>query len=198
MLDPDKKYLITPSLLNSFQYYSNGGSRDGFMDVLHKVNIPVNKAMQIGLDIEKRVELYSKQISEQEDEIIVGMGNVCRDGLWQVKMSRDMVIDDISCLLYGRCDVMKDTDIYEIKYTAKYHAGKYYSSYQHLFYLYCSGALKCTYLITNGRDWYQEEYFNDDDIYGKIHDGIKDFFYYLEGDSEAKRVFMEKWTSKNN
>ena len=58
------KYLITPTLLNSFQYYiqdeykSPADSRADFLRTLSRERFEPNEAMQKGIDFENDINLY--------------------------------------------------------------------------------------------------------------------------------------------
>jgi hypothetical protein len=67
-----------------------------------------------------------------------------------------------------------------------------------LVYLYCTGLPKFQYLISDGKDYWIEDYYNHANIENEIKSKISDFLGYLENDKEAKEMFETKWISKQN
>ena len=198
------KYLITPSLINSFQYYINdkfkspADSRADFLKTLSKEKFKPNEAMQKGIDFEE--EIFHQCCLEKEvgkkltsDPICDEIVKIVKGGLWQQTCKKDLQIGNQEFLLYGKMDVVKRDTVYDIKYTSNYELGKFLGSAQHLIYLYCTGLPKFKYLISNGKDFWIEDYFNSVNIEYYIKNKINDFLSYLENDSEAKNLFQTKW-----
>jgi len=228
------KYLITPSLINSFSYYmkdewkSPQDSRADFLKTLSRERFEPNEAMQKGIDFEYLVEktcnwnsidwpkllsskcekLKSLSIKDIKDALkfvekkksyiasVEEIGRIVKSGLWQERVKKDITIGEHDFILYGRCDVIKRDTIYDIKFTKSYETSKFQDSIQHLIYLYCSGLPKFSYLISDGKDWWQEDYFNNNNVEAEICLKISDFMGYLENDIEAKEMFLNKWRSK--
>lgn len=203
------KYLITPTLINSYQYYINdefkspADSRADFLKTLSKEKFEPNQAMQKGIDFENDIKakcdgyilLDGKENPDYEtvcDEIT----EIVKGGLWQESVKKDLQIGNQEFLLYGKTDVIKRDTVYDIKYTSNYELGKFLNSAQHLIYLYCTGLPKFKYLISNGKDFWQEDYFNNVNIENEIKSKINDFLSYLENDNEAKNLFEKKWQAK--
>jgi hypothetical protein len=214
------KYLITTTLINSFQYYINdkfkspADSRADFLKTLSKEKFEPNEAMQKGIDFENDINLacqgkyqfYDFGCKDEEEKglnavlsyehIVSSLANIVKDGLWQETCKKELKIGNQEFLLYGRMDVIKRDTIYDIKYTSNYELGKFLGSAQHLIYLYCTGLPKFKYLISNGKDFWIEDYFNNINIENEIKSKINDFLSYLENDSEAKNLFETKWKTK--
>lgn len=204
------KYLITASLINSFAYYQNDEwrppevSRADFLKTLSRERFTPNEAMQKGIDFEAKIEGYCSLVksgcehAEQltDDKIVSDIGNIVSGGLWQESCKKDMSFNGFDIILYGRCDVIKADTIYDIKYTGKYETGKFQDSIQHLIYLYCLDLPKFSYLVSNGKDWWKEDYSNGSNVEDNIRSKVSDFFEYLKSDIEAKRLFHSKWQSK--
>ena len=75
-------------------------------------------------------------------------------------------------------DVLKAGIIYDIKRSDTYEVGKYIDSPQHPMYMACvSQAKEFVYLISDGKEVYQERYTRDD--IEPITEIIKDFFAFL-------------------
>ena len=203
------KYLITPTLLNSYQYYINdefkspADSRADFLKTLSKEKFEPNQAMQKGIDFENDIKakcdgyiLLDDKENPDYETVCGEITEIVKGGLWQESVKKDLQIGNQEFLLYGRTDVIKRDTVYDIKYTGIYELGKFLNSAQHLIYLYCTGLPKFKYLISNGKDFWQEDYLNNGNIENEIKSKINDFLSYLENDSEAKNLFETKWESK--
>ena len=202
------KYLITPTLINSFQYYiddefkSPADSRADFLKTLSKEKFEPNQAMQKGIDFENDIKakcdniLLDKKENIDYEVICNDIATIVKNGLWQQTCKKELQIGNQEFLLYGKMDVIKRDTIYDIKYTSNYELGKFLGSAQHLIYLYCTGLPKFKYLISNGKDFWIEDYFNSVNIENKIKNKINNFLSYLENDNEAKNLFETKWQAK--
>ena len=202
------KYLITSSLLNSYQYYiedefkSPADSRADFLKTLSKEKFEPNQAMQKGIDFENDIKakcdniLLDKKENIDYEVICNDIATIVKDGLWQQTCKKELKIGNQEFLLYGKMDVIKKDTIYDIKYTSNYELGKFLGSAQHLIYLYCTGLPKFKYLISNGKDFWIEDYFNSVNIEYYIKNKINNFLSYLENDNEAKNLFETKWQAK--
>lgn len=229
-------YLITPTLLNSYQFYldcdyeSPAKSRADFLKVLSKEKIEPTEAMQRGIDFENDVldacnnyciansskieprfveivldngvaltrDMKERTVMHQYIDCVENVANIVNSGLWQQTCKKELKIGNQEFLLYGRCDVIKLDTIYDIKFTNNYDVGKFLKSNQHLIYLYCTNMPKFSYLISDGQEWWREDYFNSHIIEDLIKSNISNFINYLENDKEAKEMFETKWISKQN
>lgn len=204
------KYLITPSLLSSYAYYiqdefkSPADSRADFLKTLSREKFEPNEAMQKGIDFEDNIRAVVFDGMHDKGQIIDAshpiehIANIVVGGLWQQSVKKEIKVGNQEFLLYGRTDVIKRDTVYDIKFTSNYELGKFLDSSQHLIYLYCSGLPNFSYLISDGKDWWREDYVNDGNVENRIKSMISDFLGYLENDKEAKEMFLTKWESKNN
>lgn len=228
------RYLITPTLLNSFQYYiqdeykSPADSRADFLKTLSREKFEPNESMQKGIDFEddifdacnnnciandskiepRFVELIldngvvltramkERTVMFQYIDCVENVANIVKGGLWQQTVKKDLTVGNQEFLLYGKCDVIKRDTIYDIKFTSNYEVGKFLDSAQHLIYLYCLDLPKFQYLVSDGKDYWIEDYFNNSGIEDEIKSKISDLMGYLENDKEAKEMFLTKWESK--
>ena len=204
------KYLITPSLINSFEYYikdewkTPADSRTDFLKTLSREKFEPSEAMQKGVDFEAKIEGYCNLVDSgcslarqlTGDDIVSNIGDIVAGGFWQESCKKDMNFGNFDVILYGRCDVIKADTIYDIKYTGKYNTGKFQDSIQHLIYMYCFDLPKFSYLISDGKDWWKEDYVKDNNVEDRIRSKVNNFFEYLKIDKEAKRIFHNNWKSK--
>ena len=202
------KLLITPTLLNSFQYYiqdeykSPADSRADFLRTLSRERFEPNEAMQRGIDFENEIKTIADKFIELKIEDYEAKSNlfkiadIVKGGLWQQTCKKDLTIGNQEFLLYGKCDVVKRDTIYDIKFTSNYEVGKFLDSAQHLIYLYCLDLPNFQYLVSDGEEYWVEDYHNHAGIEDEIKSKISDFLSYLENDKEAKEMFFTKWGSK--
>jgi len=204
------KYLITPSLLNSYQYYINdefkspADSRADFLKTLSKEKFEPNEAMQKGIDFERNIQYATNPFNQidifhadnEKQHIINQIAKIVNGGLWQQTCKKDLQVGNKEFLLYGKMDVVKRDTVYDIKFTSNYELGKFLDSSQHLIYLYCTGLPKFQYLISDGEDFWIEDYHNHANIENEIKSKISNFLGYLENDKEAKEMFETKWGAK--
>jgi hypothetical protein len=55
---------------------------------------------------------------------------------------------------------------------------------------------KFQYLISDGKDYWIEDYNNHAGVEDEIKGKISDFMSYLDNDLEAKEMFLTKWEAK--
>ena len=203
------KHLLTTSLLNSFQWYlkesftkTEAEQRQEFLQTLRREKTPTTPAQEEGLDFEIAVcELanlpYSRKSIEDEgwNKIACELAEIVEGGIWQQSVKKDLKVGNHDFLLYGRTDVIKRDTVFDIKFTSNYELGKFQDSSQHLIYLYCSELPKFSYLISDGKDWWREDYFNHAGVEGEIKSKVSEFLDYLEGDKEAKELYFNNWIS---
>jgi hypothetical protein len=205
------KYLITPTLINSYQYYINdefkspADSRTDFLKTLSREKFEANESIKKGIQLEDDIMRSTKgwdpMILGDEDYLkcVQAISNVLIPNcLWQQSVKKEIKVGNQEFLLYGRIDVIKKNTIYDIKYTSNYELGKFLDSSQHLIYLYCTGLPKFQYLISDGKDYWIEDYYNHANIENEIKSKISDLLGYLENDMEAKKLFETKWGAKND
>lgn len=189
-----KKYLITPSLLNSWKYCveSEYGSLEDFIKTLNKEEIENKEAFIKGNEFEDyMVKNYPETLN----------------GCYQVKVYKN--IDNF--VVYGRIDCLKAGIIYDYKFTGNYDAGKFYGSYQTAVYMdLVPEAYKMQYVISNNfkkedmtDNWeqdreqfnlFKEEYFRDD-LKIDLKREINMFIQWLQK-MDLLKIYQEKWESK--
>jgi hypothetical protein len=203
------KYLITPTLINAYQYYINdefkspAESRADFLKTLSREKFEANEAMQKGIDFEEEIFIQcslEKEVGKKltSNPICDAIVKIVKGGIWQQTCKKDLQVGNQEFLVYGKMDIVKEDTVYDIKFTSNYELGKFLNSAQHLIYLYCTGLPKFQYLISDGKDYWIEDYYNHANIENKIKSKISDFLGYLENDMEAKKLFETKWGAKND
>jgi len=215
------KFLVTPSLLSSYNWYisefnNKPESRQEWLDRLGKIRNPMSEPAQKGIDFEDKVR---KECKRFEDGSLVGyflmkedakdkekLYNWCsldiahkvQGGYWQEKLTKTIEFQGNQYVLYGKSDVIKENTIYDIKTTKKYEVGKFINNPQHAFYCYCAGIPNFKYLVTDFKEVYEESYSNmtQETCLEYIKSYLGKFLAYLEIDSECYDLFKKFWKSK--
>lgn len=201
-----RRYLITPSLLNSWAYIWN--CADGVQEkegdeicLEDKKSEASEKALQDFLKTLKREpsepNFFMKQGIEFEDACYRGetcVSPIIKGGAYQIVGMKDVTIDGIDFLLYGRLDVLKGGIIYDIKRVMKYAPQKYLKSYQHGFYFELfPNAYEFQYLVYDGNALHRETYYRDQCV--DLREVIREFMKWLK-DNGLLKLYFDKWVSK--
>jgi len=170
----NKKYLITPSLLNSWAYIRTcvDGVVEANSDTMcleDKKTMRQEEAFKSFLKTLYRepieTNVYMKQGIEFEESCYRGetcISPIIENGAYQISGTKDVEVEGIDFVMYGRLDVLKGGVIYDIKRDMKYSPQKYLKSYQHGFYLELfDTANKFEYLIYDGNNLHIETYYRD-------------------------------------
>ncbi len=196
-------YLITPSLLNSWQWFlsvedddKQEAERQKFIATLKREKFEKTPAMEFGIKFEDDIAFMcrtkTKTINDTANEIV----NIVSGGTWQLPCKKLYK----NFLLYGRMDVVKGNVVYDIKTASRYDVGKFQKSAQHRLYLYCTGLERCDYLVAEVYHGKEEtiikgfcvESYTDRDI----EPMVDDFIAWLDYDPELKLLYYAHWESK--
>lgn len=205
----NEEYLITPSLLNSWGYiwecekYVREAQSDEisledkialakenatkeFINTLLRIKSEPNESMLKGIEFEE--ECYK--------------GNTCispiiKDGCFQIVGMKRVKVNDINFLMYGKLDVLKGGVVYDIKRVRQYACQKYFSSYQHGFYLdLFERAYKFQYLAFDDKEkLHIENYYRDE--YEPTINVISRFMNWLN-ENGLMNIYKEYWKSKGD
>lgn len=187
-----KKYLITPSLLNSWRYVisdeNDYGNLEDFMKVLSKQPMEESEAIKLGY---------------QYEDFMIENYEPTKNGCYQVKLSKDIITKTGIYVLYGRLDCLKAGKIYDYKYTGSYDVGKFFGNYQTPIYLALAPeADEMEYLVCNN---YKEgktmeelniyhEVYNRNEARVDLSYEIDCFIYWLKANN-LYQLFCDKWES---
>ena len=188
------KYLITPSLLNSWKYVisleNEYGNLEDFKKVLSREPFESNEAIELGFKFE---------------DFMIKNYEPTKNGCYQVKLSKNITTNTGEYVLYGRLDCLKAGTIFDYKYTGSYDVGKFYGSYQTLIYFeLCEEANEFEYLICNNYkegkmlkelNLYKESYSRDSVKDIDIKQDIDNFMSWIKT-NELYDLYCEKWESK--
>lgn len=165
------RYLITQSLVSSWNYAMQAGTEEAFADFMRTLRREPSEdteAMAAGRRFESLCyQMAMGQAEKPDPKLVEGAKEIAADisgGAYQIKASRNIAVDGTTYLLFGILDVLKAGTIYDIKFSTralwkKDIYGKYLDSPQHPFYLHIvPEAQEFTYLLSDGQDVYKETY----------------------------------------
>ena len=190
------KFLLTQSLLSSWQYALKGSSFDEFLSTLRREKKP--QSMLDGIRFENVVHAVSEGAEiTPEQEWYRPVKEICEiiaHGQYQVKASRPLVVDGVEFICYGILDFLKAGIIYDTKFSKTYHVGKYLDSPQHPMYFYlCPEVQKFEYIISDGSYVYRESYLPDDT--DPIEKTVRQFMIWMDR-AGLVDLYCENWRSK--
>jgi hypothetical protein len=163
------RLLLTQSILSDFEWVfrKDDGCAD-FLRTLRREQKPQTSAMLDGIEFENAVMTIAHDQAvdgSHVDSWIACADEVARECYWgqfQVRLSRELIVDDVTFLCYGVLDCLRAGEIIDIKFSKTYSAGKYIDSPQHPMYFYlCPEARQFVYLVSDGEYVYREMYTPD-------------------------------------
>lgn len=195
--------LITPSLLNSFNWLQNcppSWREKALADItryLNRAPFEPNDSMKLGQEYENQVRKLSQGMKvEGVMPTATEMANLVKGGTWQVKLKGYITVDQQRYCLYGRIDVLT-SEILDIKTTQDYKGEeKYLSTAQHLIYLYNARSRNWKhdtfkYLVTDFKEIHEVKFqVNDWDLLNvEVHRIVKEFADWLKQNPELQDAY---------
>jgi hypothetical protein len=203
MLPKQNKCLITQSLLSSWLYtYKTDSGYMDFLKALRKEPVQPTKAMLDGIRFENVLNavLNGKEIEPTHEwyKPIMEIYPTLVGSQQQVSASKDVTIDGVPFVLYGKLDYLKAGIIYDTKYSPRYpskgNANNYIDSPQHpMYFALVPEAMEFQYKICDGKYIYTETYRPDE--VEPIERTIKHFMDFLDK-QDLVSVYTKKWASK--
>ena len=192
------KFLLTQSLLSSWQYALKGGEWDEFLSTLRRERKPQSKAMLDGIRFENMVHAVNEGAEIGPDQEwyrpVVEICEIVTQGQYQVKASRPLAVDGVEFVCYGILDFLKAGVIYDTKFSRTYRVGKYLDSPQHPMYFYlCPEVRRFEYIISDGNYVYREVYLPEDTE--PIEKTIRQFMAWLDK-TNLVGLYCQNWRSK--
>ena len=171
---------------------------DDFLKTLRREPIQQTKAMLEGIRFENCLNavLDGAEIEPTHEwyKPIMELYPTLYGAQQQASPSKDVVIDGICFVLYGKLDFLKAGVIYDTKYSKTYRVGKYLDSPQHPFYFaLVPEAREFQYKICDGMYIYTETYRPDE--VEPIEKTIKHFMDFLDRQNLVKE-YRDNWQSK--
>ena len=206
MTKPQTPLLVTPSLLNSWLYIwlSRDNVKESANDAIcleDKQDLAMQKAYDEFLGTLRREQTPPNENMlrgiQYEDDCYKGLTDaspIIKGGAFQIVGKKDVVVDSVPFLMYGRLDVLKNGIIYDIKRVTRYATQKYLHSAQHGFYLdLFTNANQFTYLAFDGNKLHQETYYRGQ--YKPTEAILSDFIQWLR-ENNLWDVYASLWASK--
>lgn len=192
------KFLLTQSLLSSWQYALKGGEWDDFLSTLRREKKPQSKAMLDGIRFENMIHAVSEgaEITPEQEwyRPVTEICGIITQGQYQVKASRPLAVDGVEFVCYGILDFLKAGVIYDTKFSRTYRVGKYLDSPQHPMYFYlCPEVRRFEYIISDGNYVYREVYLPEDTE--PIEKTIRQFMAWLDK-TNLVGLYCQNWRSK--
>lgn len=206
MTKPQTPLLVTPSLLNSWLYIwlSRANVKESANDAIcleDKQDLAMQKAYDEFLGTLRREQTPPNENMlrgiQYEDDCYKGLTDaspIIKGGAFQIVGKKNVVVDNVPFLMYGRLDVLKNGTIYDIKRVTRYATQKYLHSAQHGFYMdLFPNASQFTYLAYDGNKLHQETYYRGE--YKPTEAVLSDFIQWLR-ENNLWDVYASLWASK--
>ena len=206
MTKPQTPLLVTPSLLNSWLYIwlSRDNVKESANDAIcleDKQDLAMQQAYDELLGTLRREQTPPNENMlrgiQYEDDCYKGLTDaspIIKGGAFQIVGKKDVVVDNVAGLMYGRLDVLKNGIIYDIKRVTRYATQKYLHSAQHGFYLdLFPNASQFTYLAFDGNKLHQETYYRGQ--YKPTEAILSDFIQWLR-ENNLWDIYASLWASK--
>ena len=201
------RYLMTHSLLSSWLYTmkenpyedmtTERDPMEEFMLTLRREPTPTTEAMQKGIMFEDMVTAITRGAGDPNDRWYDAAAKVAKmvgGGLLQYRAKKEIQVDGMTLVLYGRLDCLKAGTIYDVKFSSGYERGKYFDSTQHPTYMeIVPEARQFVYIVSNGNEVWTEPYLRENTA--DIRPIISDFLSWLRA-TDLMPVYQEKWLAK--
>ena len=192
------KIRVTKSLLDAWLYsFKVEDGWDKFLLTLNRQKTPPTEAMLDGTRFENCLDNYLLGSSLPEDHewypVIAEMAEELKGAQQQVTLFRDTVVGDQPILLHGVLDFLRESHVWDCKYTKRYHLNKYYWEYTAQTSMYLAlvpEARDFTYIISDGKYVYREKYPRE--IVPPIEPTIKNFIEFCDKQN-LRKTLEEKW-----
>ena len=191
------KFLLTQSLLSSWQYVMKNGRMEEFRSVLRRKARPQTKAMLDGIRFESLVQSVceGQELDRGHEwyKPVRQIAGIVRGGQYQLKASREVTVNGVCFVCFGVLDFLKAGVIYDTKFSKTYKVGKYLDSPQHPMYFYlCPEVREFQYLVSDGT-WLYREVYRPDEVQ-PIDKTIGTFMDWLDR-TDNVRLFCDNWRS---
>lgn len=196
------RYLITPTLLNSWAYYMGvdeewaESARASFLQTLSRDKFEPTEDMEKGNKFERDVfayvDGYRPEIMDDYWDCVTDLARHVHGGVRQLAVKAEIEVGGQAFLLYGKVDHLAGPWATDLKWTGNYEFPKYKDTAQHSVYLHCLPAVPSfRYLISDGRRTYEEVYQRGE--CRPVADMVAEFMAGISRWDEAAKMFSEKW-----
>lgn len=189
-----RQYKIYPSLINAFQTFINetGYEKEGekipfvtFENLIDKINrVPelTSDAAKKGIDFENVVFGKNAEYGNVFETELVEKVRGYIPKYRREQQYIELYIKSLNTLVYGYSDCVGMGKVFDIKTTSNYEFPAYLNNPQLLYMkaLEPSGVIGMSYLVTNFRDVYKEDYYLQDYDFSTIYGTIAHFIEFIE------------------
>ena len=198
------RYLLTQSLLSSWQYGMDTGDLSEFGEALRRIPKEQTEAMRKGDEWESLV-VYAMDhdqnpgISKSWWECAQYVAAETAGASLQVSLYEQVEVDGMAFLLHGKLDALLAGEIIDYKYKEGYTKYPYRldqfkdSPQTPMYFALCPEAFRFKYLIFDGNDVYREEYTRND--VPTIETFIRGFVRFLNA-SGLMNEYKAYWEAK--
>lgn len=199
-----QKLRVTKTLLDSFLWlFKRDSGYDDFLKTLNREPIQPTTAMLEGVRYESVLNNVLKGETIPQDHewynVITEMAVELKGAQQQVNLFADVGIqyNGYTILLHGVLDYLRESHIWDCKFTKNYHLNKYFweeTSQTAMYLALVPEARDFTYIISDGKYVYRERYPRD--IVPPIEPTINQFMQYLKRHG-LWDVYCTKWRVNN-
>lgn len=194
-----ERYLITKSIVESYEYFISSDkdtAQEDWLNVLNKKFV-TNKYIEAGNQLEKDIMSCIAKEEDYYSPAVLEISHMLKKGNWQVPLKKNADVFGYPVLLYGRADCILENCIYDVKYKASmYELPSYNTKLQHLMYMYLSGIHTFKYLIVHQDNLCIEEYNFTSNSESILFGRIKQMLDVIMDNKEYKEIFLSKWIAK--
>lgn len=196
------KVRVTKSLVDSWLYsFKKDNGYEDFLKTLNREKTPPTEQMLAGVAYENMLNnilngepLY---MDNPYYDALCEMACELQGAAQQVVLFKDVMIGDQPVLLHGVLDYLRESRIWDCKFTKNYHLNKYFWEYTSQAAMYLAlvpEAYDFTFIATDGKWVYRERYPRE--IVPPIETTIRQFFTYLKSHG-LWEIYEEKWKVAN-
>lgn len=188
---------VSQSLLSAWEWsFKKDDGWEDFLSTLRREPRQPNQAMLDGIRFENVLNNVLKGATIPTDHewypVIVEMAEELHGSQQQVELYREIMVDDQPILLHGILDYLRESHIWDCKFSKKYHLNKYLLSPQTSMYMtLVPEATDFTYIVSDGSYVYREKYPRA--IVPGIEWTIRNFLRYLKKQGLFE-IYQEKWS----
>lgn len=190
---------VTKTLLDSWYYsFKSEDGYEDFLSVLNRERKPPTKAMLDGTRFENVLNsvLNGEPIPTDHEwyPVIVEMAKELKGSQQQVNLYREIEVDGQGIILHGVLDYLRESRIWDCKFTKNYHLNKYLwtnTSQTSMYMTLVPEATDFTYIVSDGSYVYREKYPRA--IVPGIEWTIRNFLRYLKKQGLFE-IYQEKWS----
>lgn len=190
------KFRLTQSLMSAYLWtFKKEDGYTEFVAALNREKKQPTVAMLEGIRFENVLNsvLLGEHLPEDHEWKfpITEMAEELWGAQQQVTLFREINVDGVDFLIHGVLDYLRESHIWDCKFSKRYELNKYLGSPQTAFYMYLvPEAFDMTYIISDGKYVYREKYPRE--IVDPIEPYIRNFMQFLDMHNLVN-IYTEKW-----